>query len=147
MVDLQGGSYSNPNQYIYMSGSGINGQGALFNGLNGASFVFNIILTGDATMGCIGGSSGLGLNGGSISGPHVLTLDWQNANGYNEWVGPITIGADVVGITITNGTLGMKYLTTACQNPNTVFTAGTNTTFAWWNNTGGFNGSISYAFQ
>jgi len=142
MVDLSGGNYSNPNQYIYMSGSGINGQGALFNSLYGVSFIFNIVLTGDATIGCIGGTSGLGLNGGSISGPHVLTLDWQNVNGYNEWVGPIAIGADVIGITLTNGTLGMKYLTTACQNPNTVLTAGTNTTFAWWNGTGGFNGSI-----
>ena len=143
MVDLSGGNYNNPNQYIYMSGTGINGQGALFNSLYGVSFIFNIVLTGDAKMGCIGGTSGLGLNGGSISGPHVLTLDWQNVNGYNEWDGPITIGADVVGITITNGTLGMKYLTTSCQNPNTVFTAGTNTTFAWWNGTGGFNGSIN----
>ena len=143
MVDLSGGNYNNLNQYIYMSGSGINGQGALFNSLYGVSFIFNIVLTGDATMGCIGGTSGIGLNGGSISGPHVLTLDWQNVNGYNEWDGPIAIGADVVGITITNGTLGMKYLTTACQNPNTVFTAGTNTTFAWWNGTGGFDGSIN----
>ena len=143
MVDLSGGNYNNLNQYIYMSGTGINGQGALFNSLYGVSFIFNIVLTGDATMGCIGGTSGIGLNGGSISGPHVLTLDWQNVNGYNEWDGPIAIGADVVGITITNGTLGMKYLTTACQNPNTVFTAGTNTTFAWWNGTGGFDGSIN----
>ena len=142
MVDLTGGSYNNVNQYIYMAGSGINGQGALFNSLFGASFVFNIVLTGDAKMGCIGGTSGLGLNGGSISGPHVLTLDWQNVNGYNEWDGPINIGADVVGITITNGTLGLKFMTSACQNPNTVFTADTNTTIAWWNGTGGFNGSI-----
>jgi len=142
MVDLSGGNYSNPNQYIYVSGTGLNGQGALFNSLYGVSFIFNIVLTGDAKIGCIGGTSGFGLNGGSISGPHVLTLDWGNVNGYNEWVGPITIGADVVGISLTNGTLGMKYLTTACQNPNTVFTAGTNTTFAWWNGTGGFNGSI-----
>jgi autotransporter-associated beta strand protein len=142
MVDLTGGSYNNINQYIYMSGTGINGQGALFNSLFGASFVFNIVLTGDAKMGCIGGTSGLGLTGGSISGPHVLTLDWQNVNGYNEWDGPINIGADVVGIDITNGTLGIKYMTTACQNPNTVFTAETNTTFAWWNGSGGFNGSI-----
>jgi hypothetical protein len=143
MVDLSGGNYSNPNQYIYMSGTGINGQGALFNSVYNPSFIFNIVLTGDATMGCIGGTSGLGLSGGSISGPHVLTLDWQNVNGYNEWDGPITIGADVVGITLTNGTLGMKYMSTACQNPNTVFTAGTNTTFAWWNGTGGFDGSIN----
>jgi autotransporter-associated beta strand protein len=142
MVDLSGGQYSNPGQYIYMSGSGINGQGALFNSLYGVSFIFNIVLTGDAKMGCIGGTSGIGLTGGSISGPHVLTLDWQNVNGYNEWDGPITIGADVVGISLTNGTLGMKYLSTACQNPNTLFTAGTNTTLAWWNGTGGFNGSI-----
>ncbi|HWY30590.1 MAG TPA: LamG-like jellyroll fold domain-containing protein [Candidatus Acidoferrum sp.] len=142
MVDLSGGQYSNPGQYIYMSGSGINGQGALFNSLYGVSFIFNIVLTGDAKMGCIGGTSGIGLTGGSISGPHVLTLDWQNVNGYNEWDGPITIGADVVGISLTNGTLGMKYMTTACQNPNTLFTAGTNTTFAWWNGTGGFDGSI-----
>jgi fibronectin-binding autotransporter adhesin len=142
MVDLSGGAYSNPGQYIYMSGSGINDQGALFNSLYGVSFIFNIVLTGDAKMGCIGGTSGIGLTGGSISGPHVLTLDWQNVNGYNEWDGPITIGADVVGISLTNGTLGIKYMTTACQNPNTLFTAGTNTTFAWWNGTGGFNGSV-----
>jgi len=142
MVDLSGGQYSNPGQYIYMSGSGINGQGALFNSLYGVSFIFNIVLTGDAKVGCIGGTSGIGLTGGSISGPHVLTLDWQNVNGYNEWDGPITIGADVVGISLTNGTLGMKYMSTACRNPNTLFTAGTNTTLAWWNGTGGFNGSI-----
>jgi autotransporter-associated beta strand protein len=142
MVDLSGGNYSNPNQYIYISGTGISNQGALFNSIYNPSFIFNIVLTGDATIGSIGGTSGFGLSGGSISGPHVLTLDWENVNGYNEWDGPITIGADVVGINITNGTLGIKYMSTACQNSNTVFTAGTNTTLAWWNGTGGFNGSI-----
>jgi Concanavalin A-like lectin/glucanases superfamily/Immunoglobulin domain len=141
MVDFAGGQYSNPNQYIYVSGSGVNGQGAIFNSSYGIGLDFNIVLTGDAKMGCASGSS-FGMNGGSISGPHTLTLDWTDVNTYSEWDGPITIGSNVPEIKIVNGTLGIKYMTTSVQNPNTVFTAGTNTTFAFWNGSGGFGGSL-----
>ena len=141
-LDLSGGNYVNLQQTMYISGTGVSGEAAIYNSTYNPSMAFNIALTGDATIGAHTGNA-WGMNGGSISGPHVLTLDWSTVNDYAEWDGPINIGANVVGITLTNGTLGMKYMEAACQNPNTVFTAGTNTTFAWWNNTGGFNGSIN----
>jgi autotransporter-associated beta strand protein len=140
-LDLSGGNYVNLQQTMYISGTGVSGETAIYNSTYNPSMAFNIVLIGDATIGAHTGNA-WGMTGGSISGPHMLTLDWSTVNDYAEWDGPINIGADVVGIAITNGTLGLKYMTSACQNPNTVFTAGTNTTFAWWNNTGGFNGSI-----
>jgi autotransporter-associated beta strand protein len=140
-LDLSGGNYVNLQQTMYISGTGVSGEAAIYNSTYNPSMAFNIALTGDATIGAHTGNA-WSMSGGSISGPHVLTLDWSTVNDYAEWDGPINIGADVVGITITNGTLGLKYMTTACQNPNTVFTADTNTTFAWWNGTGGFDGSI-----
>ncbi len=93
-------------------------------------------MTGDTKF---GGGSRWDLGSGSqISGAHYLTLDWSGA-GYSEWTSP-TIGADVPGITVTNGNLGIKNMDTSFQNPGTVLTVSSNCQAIFW--TGGWNGSF-----
>ena len=78
--DLQGGNYVNLLQSIYISGIGVSGEAAIYNSTyNNPSMAFNIVLTGDAKIGAQTGHA-WGMNGGSISGPHVLTLDWSTVN-------------------------------------------------------------------
>ncbi|MEJ0091698.1 MAG: LamG-like jellyroll fold domain-containing protein [Limisphaerales bacterium] len=135
-LDFGGGSY-NTGQPVTVSGAGANGAGALFNSYdNYPGEIFNITLAGDAIFGA---SKRWDLNGGSINGAHKLTIDWSAGSGYGEWNG-VTIGANVAGITLTNGNIGMKNMDAAFQNPGTVFTVSTNSQMVFY--TGGFNGSI-----
>src|SRR5260221_41850 len=65
----------------------------------------SIVLAGDTKF---GGSARWDMgNGAQISGPHNLTLDWSAGSGYGEWTS-VTVGSDVVGITLTNGNFGSK---------------------------------------
>jgi autotransporter-associated beta strand protein len=123
---------------IAVSGAGAGAEGAVFNSGSGLyGQVLNFNLTGDTTF---GGSSRWDLGSGSqITGGHNLTLDWSAGAGYGEWNNP-TIAANVPGITLTNGNLGIKYLDTSFSNPATVFTVSPNCQMIFWN--GGFNGSI-----
>jgi autotransporter-associated beta strand protein len=123
---------------ITVSGTGTGGEGAIFNsGYALYGQVLNIKLTGDTTFGA---SSRWDLGAGSqISGGHNLTIDWSAGSGYGEWNTP-TIAANVAGITLTNGNIGIKYLDTSFSNPGTVFTVSPNCQMTFWN--GGFNGSI-----
>jgi autotransporter-associated beta strand protein len=137
-LDFGGGTY---NTAIFVSGTGMNGQGTLYNSYADYPLeTLNITLAGDTTF---GGSARWDLaSGSSISGAHNLTLDWsgQGAGGYGEWNTP-TIAANVSGITLTNGSkLGLKYMDTSFQNPGTTITVGTNGQAILWN--GGFNGSL-----
>jgi len=119
---------------ITVSGNGMGGAGAIVNSafdLYGQ--VLNITLAGDTTFG--GGNRwDLGV-GSQISGAHNLMLNWS----YGEW-NTVTIGANVTGITLTNGNFGSKNMDTTFQNPGTVFTVSTNCQLVFWN--GGWNGSI-----
>src|SRR6185295_3416794 len=136
-LDFGGGSLTG-NKRITVSGPGLNGQGALFNSY--ASYpleTVNIVMTGDTKF---GGSSRWDLGSGSrISGAHALTLDWSAGAGYCEW-NATTIAADVAGIILTNGNIGMKQMDTAFENPGTLFTVSANCQLVFY--TGGWNGSI-----
>jgi len=137
-VDLGGGSF-NTLKPITVSGAGVNGEGAIFNSYSDyPSEAFSIALTGDTKF---GGSARWDLASGSqISGPHNVIVDWSAGAGYGQW-NTVNIGADVLGITVTNGSpLGMSYMDTSCQNPGTVFTLTSGSQLVFYS--GGFNGSI-----
>jgi hypothetical protein len=136
-LDLGGGTF-NTSKPITVSGTGANGQGAIYNSYNDTpGEVMNITLAGDTKF---GSSARWDLvNGSQISGPHKLTLDWSAGSGYGEW-NTVTIGANVTGITLTNGTLGSKNMDSTFQNPGTVFTISPGRQLVFWN--GGWNGSI-----
>ncbi|MEI9961028.1 MAG: hypothetical protein WDM76_07795 [Limisphaerales bacterium] len=120
---------------ITVSGAGVNGQGAIFNsGYDLYGQVLDITLAGDTVF---GGSTRWDLGSGSkISGPHRLTID---RSAYGEWNSTI-IGADVAGITLTNGNLGIKNMDTSFQNPATVLTVSSNSQLIYYS--GGWNGSL-----
>ncbi len=136
-LDFGGGSYST-GQPITVSGTGVNGAGALFNSYDSyPSEVYNMILAGNTTFGA---SKRWDLGAGSqITGPYSITIDWSAGSGYGEW-NTVSVGANVVGITLTNGNMGMKNMDTTFQNPATLFTVSTNCEFTFWS--GGFNGSL-----
>jgi autotransporter-associated beta strand protein len=137
-LDLAGGTFSD-NTPVTVSGTGLNGEGAIYNSYSDyPAELLNITMAGDTTF---GGSARWDLaSGAEISGAHNLTVDWSAGAGYGQW-NTMTIGSTVSGIFVTNGSqLGMSYLDTSCQNPGTVFTIGTNCQLIFYN--GGFNGSI-----
>jgi hypothetical protein len=145
-LDLGGGTLVG-NKPITVSGSGVNGEGAIINSYNDyPGQLVNIALAGDTLFGSF---ARWDLAGGSqISGPHFLTLDWSgntgttggDGNTYGEWTS-VTIGANVAGITLTNGSkLGSHNMDTAFQNTATVITVQTNSQLIFWN--GGWNGTI-----
>ena len=122
-----------------VSGAGLNGEGAIYNSdADYPSESVSIILAGETKF---GGSARWDLADGSqISGAHNLTVDWSAGAGYGQW-NTVTIGADVSGIFVTNGSdLGMSYMDTSCQNPDTLFTIGAGCQLIFYN--GGFDGSI-----
>lgn len=140
-LDFGGGSFNNLTP-ITVAGTGVNGEGALFNSYaDYPSEKVNITMTGDTL---VGGSARWDMSSGSqINGAHNLTVDWSAGAGYGQWNG-VTIGASVVGVIVTNAsTLGMTSMDTACQNPGTLFTIGTNSQVILYS--GGFNGSVSLA--
>ena len=132
-----GGSSLTGNKPITISGTGVGGNGAIFNS-GGAQYgqVLNISLAGDATIGQAGNNRWDLANGSQITGPHNLTVNW-NGN-YGEW-NSVLIGADVPGIELRSGTLGLKYMDTF-QNPATVITVDSNCELPLWN--GGLSSSL-----
>ncbi len=106
---------------------GVNGEGAIINSYNDyPGQLVNITLAGDTVFGSFARWDLA--SGSQISGPHHLTLDWSgntgstggDGNTYGEW-SSVTIGSDVAGITLTNGSkLGSHSMETAFQNPGTV---------------------------
>ncbi|HZI32889.1 MAG TPA: hypothetical protein VFF11_11145, partial [Candidatus Binatia bacterium] len=136
-LDMGGGTFNN-NKPVTVSGAGVNGQGAIFNSYaDYPQESLNVTLAGDAVFGA---SARWDLASGShISGPHKLTIDWSAGSGYGEWNSPV-IGADVAGITLTNGNLGAKGMDNSFQNPATILTVSTNCQLVFYS--GGWNGSL-----
>ncbi len=138
-LDLGGGPIGG-NKPVTVSGTGFNGEGAIFNSYEDyPSSQLNVTMAGDTTFGC---TARWDLASGSqITGPYHLTVDWADTNNpYGEWTA-VTIGANVAGITLTNGSkLGVHNMDTAFQNPATVTTVQTNCQLIFWN--GGWNGTV-----
>jgi autotransporter-associated beta strand protein len=132
---------------VTVSGTGLNGEGALYNSYdNYPSESLNITLAGDTKF---GGANRWDLASGSqISGAHNLTLDLSSDadSHYAQW-NSVTIGANVASIVVTNtspgsvtNALGMTGMDAAFQNPGTVLTLCTNCQLVFYG--GGINGSI-----
>jgi autotransporter-associated beta strand protein len=139
-LDFAGGQFNNFKP-VSISGSGVNGQGALINSYaDYPNESMKITLTGDATF---GGSARWDLASGSqISGAHNLTVDFSADTGgpYGEWNSPV-IGSNVLSITLINGSkIGAKNCDSSFQNPGTVLTIDPNGQLVFWN--GGWNGSL-----
>jgi hypothetical protein len=136
-LDLAGGTFGNITPTTVF-GAGLNGVGALYNSYNDNPLEsLNITMTGDTKFGA---SARWDLATGSqISGAYNLTIDWSGGAGYGEW-NSVAVAANVAGIALTNGNLGIKYMDTGFQNPGTVFTVSTNCQLQFYN--GGWNGSL-----
>ena len=143
-----GGSSFGSIKPVKVSGTGFNGEGALYNSYdNDPSEALNVTLAGDTLF---SGSHRWDLASGSqISGPHYLTTDWStevNDGQYAQW-NSVTIG-NVLGITVTNSqaangvtnSLGFTGMDSSFQNPSTVVTVCSNAQLIFYS--GGFNGSI-----
>jgi len=140
-LDLAGATFSG-NTPITVSGTGLNGEGALYNSYSDyPQEKLNITMAGDTMFG--GSARWDFASGAEISGAHNLTLDWSAGAGYGQW-NSITIGANVSSVLVTNGsTLGFSGMDTSCQNPATLFSIGPNCQLVLYS--GGFNGSMSVA--
>ena len=141
-LDFGGGQF-NSIKPVTVSGTGVNGEGALYNSYDDyPSELLNITLAGDTTF---GGANRWDLASGSqISGPHNLTVDWSSDadSHYSQW-NSVTIGANVPQINVTNtGTLGFTGMDSSCQNPATVLDiTSTNSQVTIYS--GGFNGEVN----
>ena len=145
-LDFGGGQFSSIKP-VTVSGTGVNGEGALFNSYDDyPSELLNITLTGDTSF---GGANRWDLASGSqISGPHNLTMDWSSDadSHYAQW-NSVNIG-NVLGIAVTNAqavngvtnALGFTGMDSSFQNPSTVITVCSNAQLVFYG--GGFNGSI-----
>jgi hypothetical protein len=114
-LDFAGGTY-NTTQPITVSGTGVNGEGALYNSYDDyPAQKFAITLAGDATFGC---TNRWDLNGGSISGPHKITVNWNDPadSHYGQWTG-VTIATNVGDIEVAAGSLGILNMGTTFGNP------------------------------
>ena len=136
--DFAGNGFNSTNP-IVISGTGANGVGAIYNSAGGIyGEILNLVMANDALISQDGhGRYDLSV-GSKISGAHNLTINWNGD--YGEW-NSVNIGANVSGIILTNGNIGMKFMDTNFLNPTTVFTASPNCQVTFWN--GGFNGSLN----
>jgi len=133
-----GGADISGNKPVFVSGTGVNNIGALYN----SSFetygnVMSITLLGNATF---GGSSRWDLaNGTTLAGPYNLTLNRANSGVYGEWVS-VSVGSDVGDILLATGKLGVKNMSSTFGNPAKLLTVNTNFELDFWN--GGCNRTV-----
>ena len=115
-LDLGGGTF-NDNKPITVSGTGVNGQGAIYNSYDDyPGQICAITLAGDATF---GGVNRWDLNSCStLSGPHKVTLNWNDPgdSSYGQWTG-VTIATNVGDIEVAAGKLGIVNMGTTFGNP------------------------------
>ncbi len=134
-LDIGGGTFSN-NKPITVSGTGVGGEGAIFNSYTVYGEVLNITLAGDTTF---GGSARWDLASGSqISGPHKVTVNWSTSGGYGEW-DSVTIATNVGDIELAQGTLGIKGMGDRMGDPTKTFTVDPGTTLIVWGSSVGPN--------
>lgn len=135
-LDFGGGTYNN-DQPITVSGTGVNGLGALYNSYDDyPGEVFAITLAGDTTF---GGTNRWDLDGGSISGPYKVTVNWSDsADGYyGEW-NSVTIATNVGDIELATGKLGIKNMGSTFGNPAGNFIVDSGTELDFWTGDPGY---------
>ena len=140
-LDFGGGALTG-NKPITVSGTGVTNQGALFDSypytLPGN--VMNVTLAGNTTF---GGSARWDYDGGSLSGPYKVTINWtttnvaySTANNYGEW-NTVAIAPNVGDIEVATGKLGIKNMGSTFGNPagNVLVDSGTELDF-WTSDSG-----------
>jgi alpha-galactosidase len=142
-----GGSPLNGGKPITVSGTGVNGEGALYN----SSYVLydqtlDITLTGNTTFGAAsGGGSRWDLGHGStLTGPYKVTINFPGG-GYGEW-DTVAIATNVGNFELAQGSWGLKGLGAGMGNPTNTLTVDSGTTLDIWNSsygpTDGYNINI-----
>jgi autotransporter-associated beta strand protein len=135
-LDFGGSTYDN-GQTLTISGTGVNGEGALYNSIFNPGQLYNIVLAGDATIGCASGSI-WGLNGGStVSGPHKLTIKWGGSGDYTEWNG-VVFAANSGDMELASGKLGIKNMGSNFGNPASTFTVDAGAELDFWTSDFGY---------
>ena len=133
-MDFYGSSYVKTNQTMFISGGGVNNEGAIYNSIAyNPSLTFNITLLGDATIGCQSGAIwNFNVASGSvISGPHKLTISWGATNDYTEWNG-IAFATNSGDFELAHGKLGIKNMGSNFGNPTNTFTVDVGTELDFW---------------
>ena len=138
-LDFGGGPLSGPKPII-VSGTGVNGEGALYNSYNDLpGEVLNITLAGNTVF---GGSSRWDLMSGStVSGPYKLTVNWSDSSGYGEW-NSATIASNVGDVELATGKLGIKNMGNSFGNPAGTFTVDSGAELDFWTGDGGYDKNI-----
>jgi autotransporter-associated beta strand protein len=141
-LDFGGGPLTG-NKPITVSGTGVNGEGALFNSSNGlfdgsGDQVLNITLAGDTTFGAAsGGGSRWDLADGSmLNGPFKVTINFPG--GYGEW-DTVAIATNVGDLELAQGTWGLKGLGAGMGNPANTLTVDSGCELDIWNSNFGVN--------
>ena len=138
-LDFGGGPLGGPKP-ITVSGTGMNGEGALYNSYNNLpGEILNISLASDVVLG--GSSRWDLLSGSTISGPYKLTINWSDSNGYGEWNG-VTIAPNVGDVELATGKLGIKSMGNRFGNPAGVFTVDSGAELDFWTGDGGYDKNI-----
>src|SRR6266705_7207160 len=131
-----GGATVPGNKPVTVSGTGVNGQGELFDSSGGSSESLNITLAGDTTF---GGSARWDLAPGSqISGPYKVRINWSTSGGYGEW-DTVSIAANVGDSEIAQGGLAMKGMGDRMGEPSKTITVDPGTSFTIWGSSSGPN--------
>jgi len=145
-LDFAGGALSG-NLPITVSGTGVNGEGALYNSGGGQyDQTLDITLAGDTTFGAAsGGNSRWDLGHGStLTGPHKVTISFPGG-GYGEW-DTVQIATNVGNLELAQGSWGLKGLGHSLGNPASTLTVDSGTTLDIWNSsygpTDGYNNNI-----
>jgi fibronectin-binding autotransporter adhesin len=137
-LDFGGSTYTS-GQTVTISGTGNTNEGALFNSIYNPGQLYNIVLAGDATIGCTPGNI-WGLNGGStVSGNHKLTIKWGGSGDYTEWNG-VKFATNLGDIELANGKLGIKNMGSNFGNPASTVTVDAGTELDFWTPDFGSNG-------
>lgn len=128
-----GGATITGNKPVTVSGTGVNGKGAIFDSYGGSSESLNITLAGDATF---GGSARWDLGSGSqISGPYKVSINWSTSGNYGEW-NSVTIATNVGDIEIVTGKLGLHNMGSTFGNPASTFTVDSGAELDFWSGSG-----------
>jgi autotransporter-associated beta strand protein len=138
-----GGGPLTGNKPITVSGTGVNGEGALFNSSYGlfdgsGDQVLNITLAGDTTFGAAsGGGSRWDLaDGSTLNGPFKVTINFPG--GYGEW-DTVAIATNVGDLELAQGTWGLKGLGAGMGNPANTLTVDSGCELDFWNSSFGAN--------
>ena len=134
-LDFAGGGYGT-GQPVLVSGTGVGGNGALYNSYDDyPSENLAITLAGDTSF---GGTSRWDLYG-SLTGAHKVTINWSDSadGNYGEW-NTVAIDNSVGDIELQTGKLGIKNMGSTFGNPSANFIVDAGTELDFWTGDSGY---------